>query len=562
MEGHRVSTSAAHKAALCDICGDVGVIEAIVTCARCKVNCEHLYCMRIVAYEYPEIWYCDDCKSINQEVVQNSVTKEEVAKESASNTSKMLDQDSTDKLPNDSVQICMDGKKQTISVTGGDASKKICVHSSDAVPWSADTFKSCETIPSKLQSPVSVHSTKDADNFHDTAGSMKTKERGNMHEDHMDMAIEELECRRSCLNKFMRETGEAKRKCCELLDENHKLKAKVKHMDQRMAELEAEIVRLKSELYGHEIDWLGVLQTDPEADEAAIKKQRFELVRSLVPDETKLADVADACKMISEGQKDGGSETEETSKDMVVLEYEVSSEEIERLGPDFSDFDKDRKKECFAAGQLWAVYDFSGMPRLHAIITRVISGSYTLLLTWLEPDPSDEEQEKWVSEGLPASCGKFKEGPPDTINEHGIFSHLVLDKISRGGSFEIYPKKGDTWALFKGWENWHSDPQEDEDFEYEFVEVLSDYEDECGVDVAYMAKLKGFACLFCRMMNDGKGSFRIPAKHIYRFSHRVPSFKMSGKERIGVPCGSFELDPASLPSEIDEIDPLTALSMF
>ncbi|KAJ9560058.1 hypothetical protein OSB04_005218 [Centaurea solstitialis] len=45
----------------CDICGDIGVIEAIVTCCECKIFREHLYCMRIFRIEAPPFWSCEEC---------------------------------------------------------------------------------------------------------------------------------------------------------------------------------------------------------------------------------------------------------------------------------------------------------------------------------------------------------------------------------------------------------------------------------------------------------------------------------------------------------------------
>lgn len=45
--------------------------------------------------------------------------------------------------------------------------------------------------------------------------------------------------------------------------------------------------------------------------------------------------------------------------------------------------------------------------------------------------------------------------------------------------------------------------------------------------------------------------FQVPSAELYRFSHRIPSFKMTGHEEgCGVPSGSFELDPAALPGDV------------
>ncbi|CDY27812.1 BnaA05g32210D [Brassica napus] len=46
----------------------------------------------------------------------------------------------------------------------------------------------------------------------------------------------------------------------------------------------------------------------------------------------------------------------------------------------------------------------------------------------------------------------------------------------------------------------------------------------------------------------------IPSDEMLRFSHRVPSFKLTGDEEKGVPAGSFELDPAAIPK--DCLEPL------
>ncbi|KAH0728145.1 hypothetical protein KY284_004010 [Solanum tuberosum] len=93
--------------------------------------------------------------------------------------------------------------------------------------------------------------------------------------------------------------------------------------------------------------------------------------------------------------------------------------------------------------------------------------------------------------------------------------------------------------------NWCSRLENKKKFNYEFVEVLSDYADAIGVHVAYLVKAKGFTCLFHRAGDP----FLVPAKEMLRFSHRLPSFKMTGMERDDVLEGSFELDPASLPPD-------------
>lgn len=255
-------------------------------------------------------------------------------------------------------------------------------------------------------------------------------------------------------------------------------------------------------------------------------------------------------------KKVNGKQTE--SSDSLDLSMSSSSREVtpdpefyECPDPDFSDFDKDRAVDCFKVGQMWAVYDtIDAMPRFYAIIKRVFSTGFKLKIAWLEADPDDKEEIKWVNADLPVSCGKFKQGHSEDTQDRLMFSHLVFwERDGSRSPFKIYPRKGETWALFKNWDmKWYSD-QVYRKYELEFVEVLEEYNDDIGIRVAYLGKVKGYSSLFCRIVEEGKGSFLIPKSELYRFSHKVPSCKI-GEEK-GVPKGSFELDPASVPTDLE-----------
>ncbi|KAL2960089.1 hypothetical protein AAZX31_17G021600 [Glycine max] len=222
---------------------------------------------------------------------------------------------------------------------------------------------------------------------------------------------------------------------------------------------------------------------------------------------------------------------------------------------EFSDFDKGKNKECFTAGQIWAIYDTSeGMPRFYALIRKVLSPGFKLQIIWFEPHPDCKDEINWVNEEMPVACGKYKLSDIDITEDHLMFSHPVLcEKISRN-TFKVYPRKGETWALFKNWDiKWYMDVKSHQLYEYEIVEILTDYVEGEGVYVAYMAKLKGFVSLFLRNINEENKSFQIPPQELFRFSHRVPSFKMTGQEGVGVPAGSYELDPGALSVNLEEI---------
>ncbi|KAK4737446.1 hypothetical protein R3W88_001143 [Solanum pinnatisectum] len=213
----------------------------------------------------------------------------------------------------------------------------------------------------------------------------------------------------------------------------------------------------------------------------------------------------------------------------------TESKSFEYPDLDFNDFDKDKNESCFKVGQVWVVYDtLDGMPRFYGIIREILSPKFQLRITWLEPEPLNEA--KWLYEGFLASCGRLRIGNLEHIGDHLMFSHLVCVKNGNNNdAIKIFPLKGETSALLKDWDS--------KNLNYEYVEVLSNYNESIGVHVAYLDKTKVFTCLFHRIGDP----FLVLAKGMFRFSHRIPSMKMTGTERDDVPERSFELDPTSLP---------------
>ncbi|KAJ0243819.1 hypothetical protein HA466_0198120 [Hirschfeldia incana] len=233
---------------------------------------------------------------------------------------------------------------------------------------------------------------------------------------------------------------------------------------------------------------------------------------------------------------------------------ERGEESVQCADPKVNDFDKGRADANFAVGQTWALCDAAdGMPRVYAQIRKVSAPSFGLRITYLEPDPEDEKQIQWFEQDLPVSTGKFRLGKNENTKDISKFSHLIeCNEGSSTGHFSVYPRKGETWALFKNWDiNWSSEPDSHRSYEYEFVEILSDYADETGVFVSYLHKAKGFASVFFRTGTGPADIFRINS--LYRFSHMVPSFKLTGTEANGVPNDAYELDQAALPKTIQEV---------
>ncbi|XP_026413767.1 uncharacterized protein LOC113309544 [Papaver somniferum] len=224
--------------------------------------------------------------------------------------------------------------------------------------------------------------------------------------------------------------------------------------------------------------------------------------------------------------------------------------------PDFYNF-RNKCKSSFVVGQKWAVFDdLDHMPRKYVQINKVYS-PFKVDVTWLEFIAGDINETAWKRSGLPVACGMFKYGKSqktDTITAMSSFSHKIFKKKSVSESCNIYPRKGETWALYKNWNiKWSSDPDNHRKYEYEYVVVLSHYTKYSGISVAHLVKLKGFVSLFKPTNNNAMASFQIPSNEMLRLSHRVPSNRTNGKDRKDVPEGYFELDPCCLPSNLEEV---------
>ncbi|KAJ8529443.1 hypothetical protein K7X08_036278 [Anisodus acutangulus] len=222
--------------------------------------------------------------------------------------------------------------------------------------------------------------------------------------------------------------------------------------------------------------------------------------------------------------------------------------------PEFSVFDKHKAQNRFAIDQIWACYDTAdGMPRFYAHIRKVYSPEFKVMFSWLEAHPEDKRGRAWVTAELPVGCGKFRRGSTEYTADRLTFSHQVQCEMGKRGLYIVYPRKGETWALFKVWDiRWGSDPDNHRKYKYEIVEILSDYIVDVGVQVGYLDKVIRYVSLFQRTRLTEVGTVFVKPNELYKFSHRIP-FKMTGTEREGVPAGSFELDPASLPLNPDDI---------
>ncbi|KAL1214873.1 Chaperone protein dnaJ 49 [Cardamine amara subsp. amara] len=251
--------------------------------------------------------------------------------------------------------------------------------------------------------------------------------------------------------------------------------------------------------------------------------------------------------------KDKESEGCEASGEGVVMAGKINNnhkadEKLIMPDPEFSNFEL--TASSFAVNQVWSVYDPSdGMPRFYARIEKVLDSEFKLWITWIDPLQDN------IDNSIPIACGIFQDGDSNEVDDQLIFSCQMLP-LTLNNNIVIYPRKGEIWAIFRGWDiSWSASSENHKrPYEYDYVEVLSNFKDEYGLGVAYLGKVEGFVSLFRQHAQYGVLQLQIPPSEMLRFSHKVPSFKMTGKERKGVPPGCFELDTAALPIDLFEVD--------
>ncbi|KAK2983665.1 hypothetical protein RJ640_023199 [Escallonia rubra] len=224
--------------------------------------------------------------------------------------------------------------------------------------------------------------------------------------------------------------------------------------------------------------------------------------------------------------------------------------------PDFHDFDLDRSESSFADNQVWAAYDNDdGMPRYYAFIHKVISRKpFKMKISWLNSKSNSEfGPMSWVGSGFTKTCGEFRVGKHEMNKSLNSFSHNVKWTKGTRGVVHIIPKKGDVWAIFRNWsDDWNESTPDEVIHKYDMVEVLDDYNEEQGVSVTPLVKVAGFKTVFHPHLDPDKVK-RIPRAEMFRFSHQVPNYLLTGQEAQNAPKGCQELDPAATPVELLQV---------
>ncbi|KAK6160415.1 LOW QUALITY PROTEIN: hypothetical protein DH2020_003796 [Rehmannia glutinosa] len=186
----------------------------------------------------------------------------------------------------------------------------------------------------------------------------------------------------------------------------------------------------------------------------------------------------------------------------------VEQTSVDVADPDFHDFDKDRVENCFRDNQVWAVYDdHDGMPRHYAMVQDVISiNPFKVRMRWLSSvTHSRLGHVSWFLSGFSKTCGEFGIGKVEICNSIDWFSHNVRWMKRTSKTIQIFPRKGDVWALYRNWSpDWNELIEDEVINKYDMVEVLGDYDEELGVIVIPLVKVAGFKAVFHQHLNPRK----------------------------------------------------------
>lgn len=226
---------------------------------------------------------------------------------------------------------------------------------------------------------------------------------------------------------------------------------------------------------------------------------------------------------------------------------------------DFYDFDKDRVERSFNKGQVWAVYDdHDGMPRNYCLIDEIVSlNPFEVKISWLDIlNHGDESLICLEKMGFHISCGRFKVAKKASLNSLNIFSHVMACERAAREVYRIYPKKGSVWALYNeaALGAGGKSLSDRERRHYAIVVCLTSYSDIHGLSLAYLEKVDGFRTVFKRQEVGSHAIRWFQKDYIQLLSHHIPSKKLSGDQVPEFLKDCWELDPASLPSDLRTID--------
>ncbi|KAM0047651.1 putative DnaJ domain, Chaperone J-domain superfamily [Helianthus debilis subsp. tardiflorus] len=259
--------------------------------------------------------------------------------------------------------------------------------------------------------------------------------------------------------------------------------------------------------------------------------------------------------------QESGSGSGSSSSDVISEGYKGQDTDINsgshEQKQDFYNFDTYRTPECFELRDIWAVHCNLTQPCIGGRYGQVCDKSGgEAEITWLKPIPVTEGERRWFDAGLPVACGSFcldteKSG---TVGLKGVFSYKCSwDSGITEELYEIYPKKGEVWAVYDNFDldEWSYNPDIIKGCSYKLVEIITDYSIYNGVECGQLVKVNGFKSVYERQTDEGS-NLHIGPRDLYMLAHNVPAYRFTGGEIYGVNDGMFELDQLALKNLDDE----------
>ncbi|KAI5660317.1 hypothetical protein M9H77_29110 [Catharanthus roseus] len=242
------------------------------------------------------------------------------------------------------------------------------------------------------------------------------------------------------------------------------------------------------------------------------------------------------------------------------INYELPTPEVSscssEINQDYCNFDKDRKVNNLETDQIWAVQCQTNGLQNRRYAKIVTNSMFEVRVIWLKPVPVGDGERRWCEAGLPVACGSFclDTECSELVSSSMLFFYkcscipgLTVDQ------FDIYPKKGEVWAMYEDWnlDEWSYNPNAISTCRFKLVEILSDFCKYSGVSCASLLKVSSFTSTYERQLEAGLlTTFHISPAMLYIFSHRVPAYRFEGGEVDGVVSGMLELDQLSLPDNM------------
>ncbi|XP_006645270.2 uncharacterized protein LOC102713964 [Oryza brachyantha] len=214
---------------------------------------------------------------------------------------------------------------------------------------------------------------------------------------------------------------------------------------------------------------------------------------------------------------------------------------------DIHNFENDRGILNFAAGQIWAAYDWEKFPRRYARINKILADKEQLYVSWFKPSPQSHEENRWLSASLPFVCGIFvAEECQISATCPTMFCHQISSD-NWNHHLKVYPQQGEVWAIYSDWDiGWCSDPVMRKKSPFYVVEIITSYLKGLGCTVTKLVNVDGYKSVFRRCLRSEREQLlQVQIHNLLMFSHRIPSFTFTCD--VGT---VFELEHSAVPQNL------------